>query len=544
MAYTRYVDNFIESSVFTRHTSSLIKGKTLTLWIDCPAKDYEWAGFLISYNYKVESDREDYYVPATEIIKDGKHIRMCLKLNVAEFPFRRTHWSVRAVYNAGGETYASKILYTRENIGIFSFLFRKNNYRTSDGNILFEYKARGGYFGLRYREVSKYDGLRTRWKEALARTIYHFKKNKYAGENAFLIFEKRCEKAQDNGYYLFKYCVENNMEKYLNRKIYYVIEKGASDRKKLEKYSDNVLDFMSIKFMLRLLACRLLISSDARNHAYIWQNQPSLISDVIRKKKHVFLGHGVLAMKRLNASFMASNMKSEICTVTSEKEAEIFINDLGYKRHQTEITGYARFDALVDKSEGKREILIMPTHRSWLFGVERKVFVESEYYRRYMDIINSKELIDILEKEDINMSFYLHPSIGEHIDAFTSASDRISIVPYGIRPLDELMMESKLLITDYSSIAWDMYYMGKPVLLYQYDIPEYMETWGSYIDLEKESPGKRVDTYEGVIEAIREYIDKGYTLDDVNEEERLNMFAYTDDNNSKRICDTLKERGL
>ena len=42
-----------------------------------------------------------------------------------------------------------------------------------------------------------------------------------------------------------------------------------------------------------------------------------------------------------------------------------------------------------------------------------------------------------------------------------------------------------MLITDYSSVSWDIYYMEKPILFYQFDLEQYNETNGSYIDMDK-----------------------------------------------------------
>ena len=129
-----------------------------------------------------------------------------------------------------------------------------------------------------------------------------------------------------------------------------------------------------------------------------------------------------------------------------------------------------------------------------------------------MSILNSDRLIRMLEDKDAYLDFYVHPSIKEHTDAFSSVSDRIRVVPYGETSLDDLMMQSKMLITDYSSICWDMYYMDKPILFYQYDVDKYLDTWGSYVDLEKDLPGERTDDTEKLIEMIGGYIDAGFAM--------------------------------
>ena len=133
-------------------------------------------------------------------------------------------------------------------------------------------------------------------------------------------------------------------------------------------------------------------------------------------------------------------------------------------------------------------------------------------------------------------------SISEHFDAFSASSDRVRLVKMGSVPLDDLMMHCKLLVTDYSSVCWDLYYMGKPTIFYQYDTDKYMDTWGSYIDLEKDTPGYREDTLEGLVSRIRDSIEGGFALDDYWKSRREEHFKYIDRDNCKRIVEELKER--
>ena len=72
---------------------------------------------------------------------------------------------------------------------------------------------------------------------------------------------------------------------------------------------------------------------------------------------------------------------------------------------------FQRWDVLKDKSQGKREILIMPTWRNWLDSVPDKDFEESDYFRHYMGLLNSERLNQILEKLDLEVNFYLHAKI-------------------------------------------------------------------------------------------------------------------------------------
>ena len=101
--------------------------------------------------------------------------------------------------------------------------------------------------------------------------------------------------AQDNGYYFFKHCMDENEEAYLHKKIYYIISKDSPDHYKVDPYKKNVINFMSIRHMIYTQAADLIVSSDSRYHTYAMQCRHSIFNRYLRKKKFVFLQHGVIA---------------------------------------------------------------------------------------------------------------------------------------------------------------------------------------------------------------------------------------------------------
>jgi CDP-glycerol glycerophosphotransferase (TagB/SpsB family) len=105
------------------------------------------------------------------------------------------------------------------------------------------------------------------------------------------------------------------------------------------------------------------------------------------------------------------------------------------------------------------------------------------------------------------------------------------------------MMRCKLLITDYSSVCWDVFYQGKPVIFYQFDTEQYNEAHGSYIDLETDLFGDRVEKQEELFAVMEEYIQNGFTLKEKYQKMRPDCYKYIDKNNSQRICEEIIKRG-
>ena len=68
--------------------------------------------------------------------------------------------------------------------------------------------------------------------------------------------------------------------------------------------------------------------------------------------------------------------------------------------------------------------------------------------------------------------------------------------------LNELMIVSDILISDYSSIYFDYSVMDKPMLCFAYDYDEYQSKRGMYFDVRKELECTDMDTEDKVIQEI------------------------------------------
>jgi CDP-glycerol glycerophosphotransferase len=69
----------------------------------------------------------------------------------------------------------------------------------------------------------------------------------------------------------------------------------------------------------------------------------------------------------------------------------------------------------------------------------------------------------------------------------------------------ELLLLADVLVTDYSSLAFDFAHTGRPILFHTYDLEHYRDSVrGLYVDLEKQAPGPLLPTTTGVIAALRD----------------------------------------
>ena len=100
-----------------------------------------------------------------------------------------------------------------------------------------------------------------------------------------------------------------------------------------------------------------------------------------------------------------------------------------------------------------------------------------------------------------------------------------------------------MLITDYSSVCWDVYYQKKPVIFYQFDYEKYDMAHGSYIDMETELFGRRAVTGDELLEELEKCIESDFELNQKETEDHHHYFEYIDDKNSERTYIYLKEKG-
>lgn len=535
--------------VSVKYKSLNFHDSIMDVTVKIPKEDNrKYTGFAFTYRYKKSDDRCAYFIEGN-IAKKLFGTYLSASIDMSKLDLKRVIWDLYATFEEDGRRYGASISITDKQIE--KVLYDKKRVKkqvdctikTDEGeDVIFPYHTSINTVAFNMREKSNIDSSEFRAKEFEALKIFKRNKKELLSQNIILIYEKFCACAQDNGYCFFKHCMEHNVEKILNAKIYYIIDKSVSDYERVKKYDDHVLDFLSIEHMVYLLASKLLVSSDSKPHSYAWRPNNSFVSEMLKQKQIFFLQHGVIALKRVDGIFgkNGGNPVNKF-VVSTPLERSIIINKFGYKSTEVCMTGLARWDELVDKSKDYNEVLIMPTWRNWLDEAENSTFLHSDYYKNYSKLLESKRLNKLLEDNNLMVNFYIHPKFKDYIGNFDVTSKRMRLIPYGEEPLNELMMRCKLLITDYSSVCWDVYYMNKPILFYQFDYDLYNKVHGSYINMEKDLFGYRSLTMDKLLDDFENAIKNNFKQPKEFDEMRESTFAFTDKNNSARIVLEIKK---
>lgn len=362
---------------------------------------------------------------------------------------------------------------------------------------------------------------------------------KIRNKRLYLICEAENE-ARDNGYHLFKYIRTNYKQDY----VYYAINKKSKDYLKIKDLG-NVISFGSIKHWIYYLAAYKNIST----HKYGNPNPPLFyILHVVLNlfNNRVFLQHGITHNDSPWLYYKNTKFSTIICA--AKPEYEYIKSKFGYPNNHVKYLGFPRFDNLNRNSINKKQVVIMPTWRNWLGRNtnalnKNESFITTEYYKRYNNLLNNKKLIDYIEKEDITVYFFPHRNMQKFINEFKTKSNNIRIVANQDIDIQKLLIESALLITDYSSVAMDFAYMKKPLLYYQFDIEEYREKQlqEGYFSYEDDGFGKVIYNEDCLVEEIISIIKNDYKLNSKYINRIDNFFEINDTNNCKRVFDEISK---
>lgn len=351
---------------------------------------------------------------------------------------------------------------------------------------------------------------------------------KNINKDVWLIGE-RPDTAQDTGYHFFKYCRENYPEK----EIYYVIDKNSKDLKNIEKLG-NILFLGSEEHLKKAAIAKVFIGS--HDLEYFLPTKPFELYSYKRGLK-VFLQHGVLGRKNVEYYKKFYKYPFHLFCVSSELEKQMVMDKMGYSNKEVKITGLSRFDNLFHQPGNKRSILLIPTWREWINNKE--VFLESEYFNRYKGLLTNKRLHSLLKKYDVQLNFYPHYRMQQFIEYFGDLRNKyINVVQLGEKPVQKLLLESSLMITDYSSVSFDFNYMSKPIIFYHFDQDRFFAN-GILRPIEETFLGDICKTEDEIVDAIEYYLKKDFKEKTEVAQKKYLIFDHIDQENCSRIYDEI-----
>ena len=235
----------------------------------------------------------------------------------------------------------------------------------------------------------------------------------------------------------------------------------------------------------------------------------------IRKgTKFIQVWHALGAFKRVGYSRLDIDNKNSLThknytdtIVSSESIVDNYAEAFGIDRNKVHPLGIPRTDMFFDdvKKERikekiyetypnlkeKRVILFAPTFR----GQGRK---SAHYPEEYIDL---DKIYESLDKNDVFI-LKLHPFIKNQLTVKEDYKDKIiDLTDY--KDINELLLITDLLITDYSSVIFEYSFMEKPVIFYVPDLDEYGSSRSFYYNYDEYIYGSVAKTKEELTNQIK-----------------------------------------
>lgn len=372
-------------------------------------------------------------------------------------------------------------------------------------------------------------------KYAAAFLLAPFLKNKEENKDLWIISERGID-ARDNAYHLFKYIRENHPE--IN--IAYIISEKSADRAAVAELG-RIIDFRSFSHYTAMVLSKVKISTHIMGYSpninfFIRLNRLGLVNG-----KKIFLQHGII---KDNLTYLYyENTGIDLFVCSAKPELGHIKSLYGYPDGVVQMLGLCRYDRLEKPSELTHRILLMPTWRVTLQECSEKEFCGSEYYKTYQSLLNSDRIEELLEEYNYELIFYPHIEMQKYLGCFESPKKRVRIIGFNDAAVQELLINTDILITDFSSVFFDYGYMEKPMVYYQFDREEFRKThYGEgYFNYERDGFGSIAETEDALIDELERILSGGSKTDSIYLDKIHSFFNVRDKNNCKRNFERIAE---
>lgn len=295
---------------------------------------------------------------------------------------------------------------------------------------------------------------------------------------------------------------------------YYLVGRNQPRTKEIDAHLP-VLVYQSFKHVLYFLLADVHVTSEGGYNPITPRIEP--YRDLMGHQLRVWSGHGIIHHE-MSGLYGKDRQNFNLMTLGAKREREAMLGGLwGYEPDELVLTGLPRWD-FREHRPGRRIYFIFTWRNELALDRDLRTFqriyddtfAASEFCRRLNAILASPELRDGARTHGYTLCFVPHPlllpamryfTFPEHIEVFNQT-----------KRYEEIYADADLLVTDYSSVAMDMAYLGKPVVYYQFDRERFYATQGytpSFYSWDEDGFGAVVRTHEEAVARILEYMRTG-----------------------------------
>lgn len=359
----------------------------------------------------------------------------------------------------------------------------------------------------------------------------YFERVKQKRKPVWLIMDRN-NRADDNGEVFFKY-----MQQHREVDTYFVIDEKSKDYKRLQEIGRVIPLYSEEHYLLALLA-DCVISSQCNGYVEnpFWE-KAEYFRDIYHRPQLIFLQHGVIK-DDMSPTLNRFHTNIRGFVVSTEAEYQSLLEYPYYfDKENIWLTGLPVLDEL--KNNEQRYIVIAPTWRKDLmyqqWDEERNEMVwvpkgdikASTYYKKYRELMKNPVLKKYCQKNAYKLAFKPHPLIEQYIADIVDGTD-VQLMGEDTSYRDMLGMAS-LMVTDYSSIAFEFAYLGKSILYYQFDRKSFFDSHTyrrGYFDYMRDGFGEVCSRKRELICHLISYMENGCVVKDKHKRRMAALYPF------------------
>ena len=259
----------------------------------------------------------------------------------------------------------------------------------------------------------------------------------------------------------------------------------------------------TLKYYLTLLKARLWITNVSMNRGLEFTGINSYVFNTWHGSAIKKIGIDVKGGDGFVSK--AKQKRGDVILAQGKYDVEKFSHAYEMPKQRILALGLPRNDELVYNNNPDK-IKDLKSHLG--IAPNKKVILYAPTYREYQrdksknSIFNLPINIENWEErfsDDFVILFRAHPDVVKVLNIVENDFVKdVSLYPH----VNELMLMSDLLISDYSSIFFDYSILGRPMLCFAYDYERYNEERGVYFDIRKELASENLSDENSLINTI------------------------------------------
>ena len=223
------------------------------------------------------------------------------------------------------------------------------------------------------------------------------------------------------------------------------------------------------------------------------------------------------------------NFDFSFITVASMLEGQTMMKAFGITKEKVLNIGLCKNDILIaDSRLPQKEILYLPTFRDWPEKQGLLSFPDKDL----------KALDSYLE--EIERTLIIKPHINMNEQEGFHEFKNIKLIDSSV-DAQELVLNSEMLITDYSGIYLDYLLLDRPIVFYPYDLKTYSKKRGFIYKYSEVTPGFHVLNQKEFVHAIDSYIKNPNLHSEKRDLVKSKFHDHFDAQSCKRVCNLIEE---